>query len=276
MRATPRAWHFLAAAAALVVLLAASYLFFVHGYMGQLIDEQARSGVGLGSAAEGASALLDAVPLLSAGIVVVATVVGLVRRAGVSTLVALGVVAAANLTSQLLKHELLSRPDNGATGLWHNSFPSGHTTVFVSAVFALFLVCAPRVRPLIATAGAIATTIVGALLVVSGWHRPSDVVGGVLVVAIYVFVGGAVLSRVRPAALRQGGRGGADAPGIAGTIALLVVAACASAAAFGLAYVTADASTDSAPAATVAGFIGITAASVSIAALATRLFRRVA
>ena len=279
MRATPRAWHFLAAAAALVVALAASYLFFVHGYVGQLIDEQARSTAGFGSAAESALALLDAVPLLSAGIVVVATVVGLVRRAGWSTLVALIVVAAANLTSQLLKHEVLTRPDNGATGLWHNSFPSGHTTVFVSAVFSLFLVCAPRVRPLIATAGAIATTIVGALLVVSGWHRPSDVVGGVLVVAIYVFVGGAVLARVRPAALRQGGRGGhggADAPGIAGTIALLVVAACASAAAFGLAYVTADASTDSAPAATVAGFIGITAASVSIAALATRLFRRVA
>lgn len=276
MRATPRAWHFLAAAAALVVALAASYLFFVHGYVGQLIDEQARSTAGFGGAAESASALLDAVPLLSAGIVVVATVVGLVRRAGWSTLVALIVVAAANLTSQLLKHEVLTRPDNGATGLWHNSFPSGHTTVFVSAVFALFLVCGPRVRPLIATAGAIATTIVGALLVVSGWHRPSDVVGGVLVVAIYVFVGGAVLARVRPAAPRQGGRGGADAPGIAGTIALLVVAACASAAAFGLAYVTADASTDSAPAATIAGFIGITAASVSIAALATRLFRRVA
>lgn len=275
MRAAPRAWHFVATAAVLAVLLAASYLFFVQGYMGQLIDEQARTGAQFAVVAQ-ASTLLDAVPLLSAGVVLIAVVIGAIRRQRVATVLALIVVAAANLTSQLLKHEVLTRPDNGATGLWHNSFPSGHTTVFVSAVFALFLVCGPRVRPLIATAGAIATTIVGALLVVSGWHRPSDVVGGVLVVAIYVFVGGAVLARVRPAAPRQGGRGGADAPGIAGTIALLVVAACASAAAFGLAYVTADASTDSAPAATIAGFIGITAASVSIAALATRLFRRVA
>lgn len=275
MRAAPRAWHFVATAAVLAVLLAASYLFFVQGYMGQLIDEQARTGAQFAVVAE-ASTLLDAVPLLSAGAVLIAVVIGAIRRQRVATGLALIVVAAANLTSQLLKHEVLTRPDNGATGAWHNSFPSGHTTVFVSAVFALFLVSAPRLRPLVATVGAMATVVVGALLVASGWHRPSDVVGGVLVVAIYVFVGGAVLARVRPAAPRRGGPGGADATGIAGTIALLIVAALASAGAFGLAYVTADASTDSAPAATVAGFIGIAAASVSIAALATRLFRRVA
>ncbi|MFV4913833.1 phosphatase PAP2 family protein [Microbacterium lacticum] len=275
MRAAPRAWHFVATAAVLAVLLAASYLFFVQGYMGQLIDEQARTGAQFAVVAE-ASTLLDAVPLLSAGVVLIAVVIGAIRRQRVATVLALIVVAAANLTSQLLKHEVLTRPDNGATGAWHNSFPSGHTTVIVSAVFALFLVCAPRVRPLVATVGAMATVVVGALLVASGWHRPSDVVGGVLVVAIYVFVGGAVLARVRPSTPRRGGPGGADAPGIAGTIALLIVAALASAGAFGLAYVTADASTDSAPAATIAGFIGIAAASVSVAALATRLFRRVA
>ena len=272
MRAAPRAWHFLATAAALVVLLAASYLFFVQGYMGQLIDEQARSGAELGSASGAASALLDAVPLLSAGMVVVAVVIGLLRRKGVATVVALAVVAGANLTSQLLKHELLSRPDNGATGSWHNSFPSGHTTVFVSAVFALFLVCAPRVRALVAAAGAVAIFAVGALLVASGWHRPSDVVGGVLVVAIYVFVGGAVLARVSPRQARGSGPG----LGLGGTIGLLIVAAIVSAAAFALAYLTTDASTDGATAATVAGFVAIAAVTASTAALATRLFRRVA
>ncbi|HOQ22666.1 MAG TPA: phosphatase PAP2 family protein [Microbacterium sp.] len=272
MRATPRTWQFLATAAALVVLLAASYLFFVQGYMGQLIDEQARSGAELGSASGAASALLDAVPLLSAGMVVVAVVIGLLRRKGVATVVALAVVAGANLTSQLLKHELLSRPDNGATGSWHNSFPSGHTTVFVSAVFALFLVCAPRVRALVAAAGAVAIFAVGALLVASGWHRPSDVVGGVLVVAIYVFVGGAVLARVSPRQARGSGPG----LGLGGTIGLLIVAAIVSAAAFALAYLTTDASTDGATAATVAGFVAIAAVTASTAALATRLFRRVA
>lgn len=275
MRAAPRAWHFVATAAVLAVLLAASYLFFVQGYMGQLIDEQARTGAQFAVVAQ-ASTLLDAVPLLSAGVVLIAVVIGAIRRQRVATVLALIVVAAANLTSQLLKHEVLTRPDNGATGEWHNSFPSGHTTVIVSAVFALFLVSAPRLRPVIAAVGSLAIVAVGSLLVGSQWHRPSDVVAGVLVVAIYVFLGGAVLARVRPSTPRRGGPGGADAPGIAGTIALLIVAALASAGAFGLAYVTADASTDSAPAATIAGFIGIAAASVSIAALATRLFRRVA
>jgi len=261
-----------ATAVALAVLLAGSYLFFVQGYMGQLIDEQARSGAELGSASGAASALLDAVPLLSAGMVVVAVVIGLLRRKGVATVVALAVVAGANLSSQLLKHELLSRPDNGATGSWHNSFPSGHTTVFVSAVFALFLVCAPRVRALVAAAGAVAIFAVGALLVASGWHRPSDVVGGVLVVAIYVFVGGAVLARVSPRQARGSGPG----LGLGGTIGLLIVAAIVSAAAFALAYLTTDASTDGATAATVAGFVAIAAVTASTAALATRLFRRVA
>ncbi|WP_454118348.1 phosphatase PAP2 family protein [Microbacterium lacticum] len=270
MRAAPRAWHFLATAAALVVLLAASYLFFVHGYMGQLIDEQARSGAELGRAGDAAARLLDAVPLLSAGMVVLAVLIGLLRRKSLATVVALGVVAAANLTSQLLKHQLLSRPDNGATGTWHNSFPSGHTTVFVSGVFALFLVCAPRVRPYVATLGALASVVVGALLVASGWHRPSDVVGGVLVVAIYVFLGGALLARLRPVSARG------SAPGAGGTIGLLIAAAAVSAAAFGLAYVTTDASVEGAPAAALAGFVAIAAVTASTGALAARLFRRIA
>ncbi len=268
VRAVPRAWHFVATAVALAVLLAGSYLFFVQGYMGQLIDEQARTGAQFAVVAQ-ASNLLDAVPLLSAGLVLIAVVIGAIRRQGAATVVALVVVAAANLTTQLLKHELLTRPDNGATGEWHNSFPSGHTTVIVSAVFALFLVSAPRLRPLIAAVGALAIVAVGALLVGSQWHRPSDIVAGVLVVAIYVFLGGAVLARVRPAA-PSGPR-----TGVAGTVALLMLAAVAATAALSLAYLTADASTEGSAAATAAGFVAIAAATGGTAVLASRLFRRV-
>lgn len=269
MRAAPRAWHFVATAAVLAVLLAASYLFFVQGYMGQLIDEQARTGAQFAVVAE-ASTLLDAVPLLSAGVVLIAVVIGAIRRQRVATVLALIVVAAANLTSQLLKHEVLTRPDNGATGEWHNSFPSGHTTVFVSAVFALFLVSAPRLRPVIAAVGSLAILAVGSLLVGSQWHRPSDVVAGVLVVAIYVFLGGALLARLRPVSARG------SAPGAGGTIGLLIAAAALSAAAFGLAYVTTDASVEGAPAAALAGFVAIAAVTASTGALAARLFRRIA
>ena len=88
MRAAPRAWHFVATAVALAVLLVGSYLFFVQGYMGQLIDEQARTGAQFAVVAQ-ASNLLDAVPLLSAGLVLIAVVIGAIRRQGAATVVAL-------------------------------------------------------------------------------------------------------------------------------------------------------------------------------------------
>ena len=264
---TVRSWHFLAIAAGLVVAFIGFYLFFVHGYMGQLLDEQARVGAQFGAASRFAD-VLDAVPLVSAGVVVLAVVIGLLRRQVLATVVALAVVAASNLTTQLLKHELLSRPDNGATGDWHNSFPSGHTTVAASAVFALFLVCAPRVRPFIAALGAVVLIAIGALLVGNQWHRPSDVVGGILVVAIFVFLGGAALAPLRPAAATS-------RHGMAGTVGLLVVASIVSACAFGVAYL-AVAGGDAPPAvSTLAGLLAIAATVGATSLLAARLFRRV-
>ena len=53
-------------------------------------------------------------------------------------------------------------------------------------------------------------------------------------------------------------------------------AAAVSAGAFGLAYVTTDASVEGAPAAALAGFVAIAAVTASTGALAARLFRRIA
>lgn len=272
MRVAPRVWPFVATAAALAVVFVAAYVFFVHGYMGQLLDEQARDGAGLGRFTEPAERVLEAVPLTSAALAVLAMLIGLVRRRGLATVVALAVVAAANFTTQVLKHQLLTRPDNGATGTWHNSFPSGHTTVIASAIFALFLVSAPRVRPFVAAIGALTVAAVGSLLVGTQWHRPSDIVGGILVVAIYVLLGGAVLARRAPREVRGGG-------GAAGASVLIVVftllVSGAAFAAFALAYVSLDTAPDSTAAATVAGFVAILVAAVSTALLTSLQFRRV-
>lgn len=271
MTAAPRAWHFLAIAAGLAVVFVGAYLYFVHGYIGQLLDEQARHGAQLDSGAMAARSVLDAVPLASAGVVVLAVLIGLLRREVLTTVVALGVVAGANLTTQLLKHELLTRPDNGATGEWHNSFPSGHTTLLASAVYALFLVCAPRVRPVIALLGAAALVVVGALLVASQWHRPSDVVGGILVVAIFVFLGGAVLAQWNHGSVPRRG----SPPSRAGLIAALVAGIAVLAVVFGVAYATVDPTTEGALASTLAGLVAIAVAAGSTAVLASRAFRRV-
>lgn len=270
MTVAPRPWHLIATAIGLTVVFAATYVFFVHGYMGQLIDERARDGAALGSFGAPAAALLDAVPLLSVALVVLAVAIGLIRRQGAATLVALAVVAAANLTTQLLKNELLTRPDNGATGTWHNSFPSGHTTVIASAVFALFLVSAPRVRPAVATIGAVATAIVGVLLLGSQWHRPSDVVGGILVVSIWGCLGGAVIVGLRPR-LRT-----VPPQGVSHLVGVWIIGAVAVLVAFGAAYATAGAPGGYARLATLAGVLAIGAAAIGTASVTTALMRRVA
>lgn len=270
MSTRPRAWPFLVSAAGLLVLLAGTYAFFVRGYMGQILDESAKNGVELGARASRAALdYLHAVPLLCACIALLAVIIGLARRRVAVTLIALMVVAGANITTQLLKHSLLSRPDTGATDTWHNSFPSGHATVVASVLFALFLVSSPRMRPVVAALGSVITVITGVLLVGTQWHRPSDVVGAILIVAIWGCLGGAVATRVRPVA---------STARPVSMSAVWVVAAflgVAAAVAFGGVYLSADAESANLTLAAAGGLLTIAAVGASNAAGVTRLFHRV-
>lgn len=113
-------------------------------------------------------------------VAVVCVLLALVQGRLAAAAAALLVLAGANVTTQVLKHGVLERADGFVQA--PNSFPSGHTTVVAAGVAALMLV-APRVlRPVVAFAGTAAITLTGASTVVAGWHRPSDVVGAVLVV----------------------------------------------------------------------------------------------
>jgi membrane-associated phospholipid phosphatase len=90
-------------------------------------------------------------------------------------------VVGANLMTQVLKSFLISRPYMGIGFDLPNSFPSGHTTVLMSLALALVVVTPRQARTIVAF---IASIVVGAAIVVivmSGWHRPSDVIGGILV-----------------------------------------------------------------------------------------------
>jgi membrane-associated phospholipid phosphatase len=89
------------------------------------------------------------------------------------------IIGGADITTQVLKHSFLDRPDFGLGVL--NSLPSGHTTVVASAVGAALLVAPGGVRPLVAAAGGFATTLTGASTIVAGWHRPADVVAALAV-----------------------------------------------------------------------------------------------
>ncbi len=146
-------------------------------------------------------------PLPFAVILAAIVVVGLAARRYRETVVALVLVAGATLTTQLLKHLLDHSRFEIQYGLHQplsDAFPSGHTTAAAALAAALLLVVPPRLRPLAAGAGAAFTAAVGIAVVVIQWHYPSDVVGGILVVASWTFAA--------VAALRLLGPRGSDAP----------------------------------------------------------------
>lgn len=122
-----------------------------------------------------------------AGMLAVAALLVVLRRARL--LLPLGVlVVGANLTTQAVKHLAINREVLGpGIDVTPNSFPSGHTTLAASAVIALVL-ASGRFRGVVAILGALWTAGAGIGTVVVGWHRPSDVVGAILVVAAWTFL----------------------------------------------------------------------------------------
>lgn len=125
--------------------------------------------------------LLEQVSVGSAAIALVIMVaVALVRRRFRVALAAAVLVIGAILTTEMLKHYLLTRPDLGV-GKIANTLPSGHTTVVFSLVLAAVLVSPRALRWLVAFAGSAVGGLTGLATIIGGWHRPSDVVAGLLV-----------------------------------------------------------------------------------------------
>ncbi len=126
-------------------------------------------------------------PVIGALLVLAVVLVLLRRRPGL--LLPLGVlVLGANLTTQVIKQVLVTREVLGpGIEVTPNSFPSGHTTLAATAMIALVL-AGGRARVVLAPLGAAWTTAVGIGTLVVGWHRPSDVIGAIVVVAVWTFL----------------------------------------------------------------------------------------
>ncbi|MFF1571438.1 phosphatase PAP2 family protein [Leifsonia sp. NPDC058292] len=196
LRALPFVWGALGSAVAFVVV----YLVFVRSYMGQVIDERAFAGADAwkGDLIEFAHAFLNALPAVSVVLAAIAAVIIVaVRRNWTVFIVAVAAAALANGSTQLLKYTFLSRPEKGVDAGLSNSLPSGHTTVAASAALVVFLVASPRLRPLAAVIGSVFSIAAGASTLVEQWHRPSDVVAGMLVVAFWACLAGLVLAGMR-------------------------------------------------------------------------------
>lgn len=199
MRTTLRTAPFLWGTLGTALAFAAVYIVFVRSYIGQVIDERAFVGADAwkGDLIDFAHTFLNALPVAAVVIAAVFTIViVLVRRNWAVFAVAIGAALAANVSTQVLKYAVLSRPEKGVDAL-ANSLPSGHTSVAASAALVVFLVSSPRWRPLAAVLGAVFTIAAGASTLVEQWHRPSDVVAAMLVIAFWGCVAGVVLAALR-------------------------------------------------------------------------------
>lgn len=210
-RLTPT--RYVVAALVCAVAFVALYLFFIRGVSGQAIDQLAFSGAEDGTTGtEVTHNLLDLIPSVMVAIgALLSLVITAVRRAWFQLIVAVAAATAAMVTTQLLKNVFLTRPDLGVDGYVYNSFPSGHTTVAAASALVVFLVASPRTRWLAGILGGAFAVAAGVSTLVSLWHRPSDVIAGLLVVSFWGCVGGAVLTRTggrqsarRPAPARVG------------------------------------------------------------------------
>lgn len=123
---------------------------------------------------------LVSVPVL-VGIGVLVAIVAAARRRATLAGRALGAVVGANVTTQILKDYVLTRPSLGVTTGVVNSLPSGHATVAVTLSLALIVVAPQWFRGPSAWIGWAWTSLMSVSVMMEGWHRPSDVVTAALI-----------------------------------------------------------------------------------------------
>lgn len=192
------AWPFLFAAIISLAGLLLSYRFFVKTTTGQFMDESALVEAAVARQRIGAQTAqaLDVLPLTSVVIAaVVVLFVTLARRRWKEAGFALLAMAAANLSTQLIKAGLPDRPNLGVNTLALNSLPSGHSTLAASAAAAVFLVVSPRWRPAAAFVGGGYAVAAGVSTLINQWHRPSDVLAAFFIVAFWTALAALVVMR---------------------------------------------------------------------------------
>jgi membrane-associated phospholipid phosphatase len=195
-------------ATTLAVLSALALLALVRVFLqserGQVVDNLGRDTAVAGTAADYSQ---DFLTVVSTGFVAACLagllLVAVLQRHWQSALGAVVVVGGANLTTQLLK-DVLTRPDYGVDVGAGNSLPSGHTTVAASLGAAALLVTPHRWRPLVALLAAGYTAATGVATLLGGWHRPSDVLAAVTVVAVWSLAVSAALPLRSPVAAEHG------------------------------------------------------------------------
>jgi len=129
---------------------------------------------------------------------VLVVVVALLRRRPTLAGRAIVMVAGANATTQVMQ-AVLDRPDLGVATVVPNSLPSGHATVAASVALALVMIAPAWFREPAAWIGWVWASLTGVTVMVSAWHRPSDVVTALLVCGAWALALAPLESRERHA-----------------------------------------------------------------------------
>jgi membrane-associated phospholipid phosphatase len=199
--------------AAYAVALVAVYVLTVRTAPGRLVSDAAlRGALSTRSTVSGTvQAVLDVVSVGSLAVATVAVVVvALLRLAARPAAASIGLLAAANVSTWLLKNYVFSRPDLGlreAAPETLNSLPSGHATAAFSAAAALVLVVPVALRRAAAVVGAGVGALVAVATMSAGWHRAGDALAAFCVVGFWAVVAaGAVARGTDPAVSGEDGR----------------------------------------------------------------------
>jgi membrane-associated phospholipid phosphatase len=193
-----------AAAAVCAVGFGATWLLFVRTSAGQWLDGAVLPRAERGGGYAQQTMLVGPADLvlgrfgnpLLIGLLVIAIVVAGVLAGRIRAAVAAFVLFACAAGGAGLAKQVIMRPELGVVGSsTHNSFPSGHAAVATALLLSVLLVVPARARVWVAVPGAMGVSVVAAATMVAGWHRFSDVVGSLLLVATLFFVAAAVLNR---------------------------------------------------------------------------------
>lgn len=197
MRSSTRYVHLAAVQIAAIVVTVGVCIFTATG---QVADQAAM----VTTTSSTAPALLAAQRIssnyvvLGAGLLMLASMaVALLRRRIADAAAAVIVFGGSTIAAQLLKHEVISRPELTDWGAYGNSLPSGHATIAIAAACAAMFAAPVRAKYILAPVLAIWAAVAGTGVIAAGWHRPSDVVTASLIVGFWCSIAALVISASR-------------------------------------------------------------------------------
>lgn len=132
---------------------------------------------------------------LLAGAVAAIVLIGSVRRVPGRTVAAVLLLGGAVVSAQVLKVVLERTHLTTGTHVTSNSFPSGHVALAAATAVALLMVLPQAARTVVALVGTVWVGAVGVATLVVGWHRPSDIIGAVLIVGAWYALATALFPR---------------------------------------------------------------------------------